>query len=88
MCTAFEVGIPISFASKAEFDIYPADIVSTNTFFIEIGLDDTDNNFQLHNGRLSKYWLSLMISPLHMVQEENMCWSSLLDINFNITRSS
>ena len=31
--------------SKAEFDIYPADIVSTNTFFIELGLDDADSNF-------------------------------------------
>ena len=38
------------------FDIYPADIVSMNTFFIEIGLDDTDSsNLQLHNGRLSNF---------------------------------
>ena len=65
MCMAFEVGIQISFASKVEFDIY----LSMNTFFIGIGLDAMDSNFQLHNGRLSKcdvrIWLSLMILPLH-----------------------
>ena len=40
MCTAFEVGVQISFASKVEFDIY----LSMNTF-IEIGLDAMDSNF-------------------------------------------